>query len=158
MKAALALAGGLLVAGAAGAQADEALAEAHARVTTIVNFTTVYVGELLIGCAATGALTDAQAEARFQSYRDRNAALVAHADAWSRETERRLQGQDGARAARERAREAGQAAVAGGSLHAQREVGAAADARALCAARLTAIDAGAFDLSRSAELRALLER
>jgi hypothetical protein len=158
MRTALALAGSLLVAGTAAAQTDEALAAAHARVTTIVNFTTVYVGELLIACAAAGALTDAQAEERFQSYRSRNAVLVARAEAWSRDAERRLEGQDGARAVRERAREAGQSAVAGGSLHAQREVGAAADARALCAARLAAIDAGTFDLSRSAELRALLER
>jgi hypothetical protein len=158
MRAVLALAGCLLVAGTAPAQTDEALAQAHARVTTIVNFTTVYVGELLIACAAAGALTDAQAEERFQSYRSRNDALVARVESWSREAELKLQGQDGARAARERAREAGQAAVAGGSLHAQREIGAAADARALCAARVAAIDAGAFDLARSAELLGLLRR
>jgi hypothetical protein len=158
MRTALALAGSLLVAGTAAAQTDEALAAAHARVTTIVNFTTVYVGELLIACAAAGALTDAQAEERFQSYRSRNAALVARAEAWSREAERRLEGQDGARTARERAREAGQSAVAGGSLQAQREVDAAADARAFCAARITSIDAGAFDLARSGELGALLDR
>jgi hypothetical protein len=158
MRTALAVAGCLLVAGTAAAQTDEAFAAAHARVTAIVNFTTVYVGELLIACAEAGALTEAQAEERFQSYRSRNAALIERAESWSREAERRLQGQDGARAARERAREAGQAAVAGGSLHAQREVDIAVDARAFCAARVTAIDGGAFDLSRSAELRALLER
>jgi hypothetical protein len=158
MRTVLALAGCLLVAGTTAAQTDEALAEAHARVITIANFTTVYVGELLIACAATGALTDTQAEERFQSYRTRNGALAARVESWIREAERKLQGQDGARATRERAHEAGQAAVAGGSLHAQREVAAAADARALCAARLAAIDAGAFDLSRSAELLALLGR
>jgi len=158
MRTVLTLAGCLLVAGTAAVQADEALAQAHARVTTIVNFTTVYVGELLIACAAAGALTDAQAEERFQSYRSRNGALVARVESWSREAERKLQGEDGARAARERVQEAGEAAVAGGSLHAQHEIGGAADARALCAARLAAIDAGAFGLSRSAELAALLGR
>jgi len=156
MRTAAALAAFLLLGGTSGAQPAQTLHKAYARVTTIVNFTTVYVGESLLACAAAGAISEAEAEEQFQSYRQRNAALDARVEAWSRETELKLRGRDAERAAREDAREAGLSAVAGASLHAQREVGAAPDARAFCAARLAAINAGAFDLSRNAELLALL--
>jgi hypothetical protein len=157
MRTVVALAAFLLLGGTSGAQTAPTLRQAYARVATIVNFATVYVGESLLACASAGALSDSEAEERFQSYRQRNAALVARTEAWSRETEVKLRGRDEERAAREDAREAGLSAVAGASLHAQREVGAAPDARAFCATRIAAIDAGAFDLARNAELRALLE-
>jgi hypothetical protein len=148
----------LLLAATPAAQTAEPLVEAYARTAAILNGTTAYVGGSLLACAAANALSEAQAEERFESYRQRNSTLVARAEAWSREVELRLRAQGEEREARQRAEEAGLSAVASSSLQAEREIGAAPDVRAICAARLAAIDAGAFDLSRNPELLGLLGR
>jgi hypothetical protein len=162
MRAALAIAAAaacLVAAGRAAAQPDQPLPAAYARVVMIVNFTTAYVGEMLLACASAGVFSEARADERFKAYLQRNAPVNDRAEAWRRDAERRLRGRaDEERAAREEAAQAGLAAVAGAGERVQVEIGAATDARALCATRLAAIEAGAFDLARSAELARLLER
>lgn len=148
----------LLLPGVSAAQPAPAELDAYARVAAILNGTTAYVGESLLACAGANVLTEAQAEERFKSYRERNAALVARAEAWSREIETRLRAQGAERAAKGRAQEAGLSAIASSSQQAEREIGAAPGARAACADRLAAIEAGAFDLSRNPELLGLLGR
>lgn len=148
----------LLLTAAPAAQTAAPLVEAYARTVAILNGTTAYVGGSLLACAAAKALSEAQAEERFASYQQRNSTLVARAEAWSREAELRLRAQGEEREARQRAAEDGLSAVASSSLQAEREIGAGPDARAICAERLAAIDAGAFDLSRNPELLGLLGR
>jgi hypothetical protein len=148
----------VLLPGASVAQTAQAELDAYARVVAILNGTTAYVGESLLACAAANALSEAEAEARFKSYRERNAALVARAEAWSREMETRLRAQGAERAARARAEEEGMSAIASSSQQAEREIAAGPNARAICAERLAAIEVGAFDLSRNPEFLGLLGR
>lgn len=155
---AIAAAAFLLLPGLAAAQPAQALVEAYARVAAILNGTTAYVGGSLLACAAANALTEEQAEERFQSYRARNSALVVRADAWSKEIELQLRAHGEERAARGRAEDAGRSAIADSSHRAEREIVAAPDTRAICAGRLAAIDSGTFDLARNPELLGLLGR
>lgn len=148
----------LLAPGTSAAQAAPAELDAYARVVAILNGTTAYVGESLLACAAAKVLTEGEAEERFRSYRERNAASAARAEAWSREVEGRLRARGEERAARQRAQEAGLSAIASSSQQAEREIGAAPDTRAICTAQLAAIEAGAFDLARNPEFVGLLGR
>jgi hypothetical protein len=63
--------------------AAQTLLDDYARATALVTYMTTYVGETLLACAAASALTEAQAETHFRSYRERNASLLDRADAWS---------------------------------------------------------------------------
>jgi hypothetical protein len=148
----------LLLPAASAAQPAQTELDVYARVVAIVNGTTAYVGESLLACAAANVLTEGEAEQRFNSYQERNAASAARADAWRREIEGRLRARGEEPAARRRAEEAGLSAIASSSQQAEREIGAAPDARTICAARLAGIEAGALDLARNPELLGLLER
>jgi hypothetical protein len=148
----------LLLPGAGAGQSAQALVDDYARVVAILNGTAAYVGESLLSCAGASALTEAQAEERFRSYRERNAPVVARAEAWSRGIEARLRAQGVDRDARQRVEDAGLSAVAGSSQQAEREIRAASDAKAICGTRLAAIEGGAFDLARNPELLRLLAR
>ena len=154
---AIALSACLLLACPARAQSAPTLLESYARAITLLNYMTTYVGESLLACAEKNALTEAQAEARFKSYRERNAKLLERAETWNQEAEKRLRAQGENRAAQRRAEEAGMNAVAEASMRAQGEIGAARDVRALCAAKAAAIDAGSYDLSSNAEFVNLLK-
>jgi hypothetical protein len=153
----LVLAASLLLPAAASAQSAPALLESYSRATTLLNFMTTYVGEVLLGCAEKKVVTEEQAEERFASYRKRNAALLERAETWSQEAEARLRAQGGEREARRNADKAGLGAVAEASTRAAGEIGKAGDARAYCAARLAAIESGSYDLSTNAELMNLLK-
>jgi hypothetical protein len=139
----------------AGAQA---LMEDYARVTTLVNYMTAFVGETLLGCAAAKALTEEQADARFAAYRERNAALLGRAERWSQAAERRLGEQGEGREARLRSEDAALTAMAAASERVQAELRAAPDPAAFCAARIAAIHSGRFDASGNPELGRLLEK
>lgn len=136
----------------------QALLDDYARVVTILNYASAYVGESLLACAERGFLTDADAQGRFTAYQERNAAMIRRTEDWKKRAETRLGERGELTAAREHAQQAGMSAVAGASMHAQKEVGAAPDPRALCAARVTAIEAGRYDVAGHAELTRLLER
>jgi len=147
----------LLLPGAAGAQSAPTLLDSYARVITLLNYMTAYVGESLLACAEKNALTEEQAEARFKAYRARNAMLLERAETWNQEVEKRLRAQGEDRAAQRRAEEAGMSALAEASMRAQGEIGAARDVRALCAAKSAAIEVGSYDLSSNAEFVNLLK-
>jgi hypothetical protein len=154
---ALLVAACLLLPAIAAAQSPPALLDSYARVTTLLNYMTGYVGESLLACAEKNAITEEQAEARFKSYRTRNARLLERAETWSQEAEKRLREQGEDRAARRRAEEATMSAMAEASMRAQGEVGNARDVSALCAAKSAAIEGGSFDLSSNAEFVNLLK-
>lgn len=143
--------------GLAAAQSQPTLLESYGRVTTLLNYMTGYVGESLLACAAKIVLTEEQAEARYQAYRKRNAALLERAGAWSQDAEKRLHAQGGERAARRVAEETTLTAMAAASARAQGVIGKASDARAACAAMIAAIESGRFDLSVNAEFVNLLK-
>ena len=151
------LAACLLLPGPASAQSAPTLLDSYARAITLLNYMTTYVGESLLACAEKNVLTEEQAEARFKSYRERNAKLLERADTWNQEAEKRLRAQGQDRAAQRRVEEAGMNAVAEASTRAQGEIGAARDVRALCAAKAAAIEAGSYDLSSNAEFVNLLK-
>jgi len=153
----LVLAACVLLPGPAGAQAAPTLLDSYTRAITLLNYMTAYVGESLLACAEKNALTEEQAEARFKSYRERNATLLNRAETWSQEAEKRLRAQGEDRAAGRRAEEASMSAVAEASMRAQGEIGNARDVGALCAARSAAIEAGSYDLSSNAEFVNLLK-
>ena len=156
-RSAIVLAACLLLPAPAGAQSAPTLLESYARAITLLNYMTTYVGESLLACAEKNALTEEQAEARFKSYRARNAMLLERAETWNQQAEKRLRAQGEDRAAQRRADEAGMNAVAEASMRAQGEIGAARDVRALCAAKAAAIEAGSYDLSSNAEFVNLLK-
>ena len=156
-RSAMVLAACLLPSGPAGAQSAPTLLDSYARAITLLNYMTTYVGESLLACAEKNVLTEEQAEARFKSYRVRNAMLLERAETWNKEAEKRLRAQGEDRAAQRRAEEAGMNAVAEASMRAQGEIGAARDVRALCAAKSAAIEAGSYDLSSNAEFVNLLK-
>ena len=152
---ALVAAAGLLLAPTIWAQA---LLDDYARVAALVSYMTTYVGETFIACAAAKALTEKNAEARFASYRERNAALLERADAWSREAERRLRAGGEGNAARLRSEDASLTAMAAASGHVQGELGQARDVPEFCRARIAAIESGRLDMSGNAELQQLLAK
>ena len=138
------------------AQPAPVLLESYGRVASLLGYMAVHVGELLLACAEKNVVTEEQAEARYQAYRQRNAALLERAKSWSQAAERRLQAQGEERAAQSLERESSLTAGAAASMRAQEAIGKAADARAACAARLAAIESGHYDLSANAELNRLL--
>lgn len=147
----------LLLPGAAAAQAAPTLLDGYARVTTLLNYMTTYVGETLIACAEKNAMTEEQAEARFDAYRKRNAALLERAEAWSEDAEKQLRAQGMEDAARRQAERSGLSAIGEASTRAQGEVGRPGDVRARCAALAAAIESGQYDLSVNAEFLNLLK-
>lgn len=151
------LAACLLPPGAACAQSAPTLLDAYARATTLLNYMTTYVGEALLACAEKNVLTEDQAEARFKAYRERNAVLLERAGAWSQDAEKRLQAQGDGRAAQRLAEDASLTAMAAASARAQGGIGKASDAGAACAAMMTAVESGRFDLSVNAEFVNLLK-
>jgi hypothetical protein len=153
----LALVTGLALPLAAGAQPGSPLLESYGRVVALHDYVTGHVGELLIVCAAQKVLTEADAEARYQAWRKRNAALLERAERWQQAAEKRLQAQGEARAAQQRGREASANATALASVRANGVIGKAKDPREACAVRLAAIESGQYDLSRNDELVALLK-
>jgi hypothetical protein len=138
--------------------AQASLIDDYARVTALANYMSTFVGETLLACAAVKVLTEEQAETRFAAYRKRNAALLERVERWSERAERRLDGRGEGREARQRSEDAGLTAMAAASARADGELRAARDPAAFCAARLAAIQDGAFDASRNAELAELLAR
>jgi hypothetical protein len=155
MRTALALAACLAWPASAAAQV---LLDDYARVVTILNYASAYVGESLLACTEKGFLTDAEAQGRFTAYQERNAAMIRRAEDWKKRADARFEERGELAAAREHAQQAGMSAVAGALIYAQKEMGAAPDPRALCTARLAAIEAGRYDVAGHAELTRLLER
>jgi hypothetical protein len=153
----LLLAACLALPGAAAAQSAPPLLDAYGRVTALLDFMTSYVGESLLACAERGFLTEAQAEARFRAYRERNAALLERADTWKRQAEKQLRSQGEERAARERAGEAGMGATGMALVRVQDELGKVRDLRALCAGKAEGIESGRYDLALNTELVGLLQ-
>ncbi|MGQ0652590.1 MAG: hypothetical protein ACT4P4_10040 [Betaproteobacteria bacterium] len=140
------------------ASGQATLIEDYARVTALANYMSTFVGETLLACAEIKVLTEEQAEARFAAYRKRNAALFERVERWSEEAERRLGERGEGREARQRSEDAGLTAMAAASGRAYGDVRAARDPAAFCAARFAAIQDGAFDATRNAELAKLLAR
>ena len=151
------LAACLLFPGMAGAQSAPSLLEAYGRTVALLNFMTTYVAESLIACGDKGFLAHGQAEARFKTYRERNAALLERGDAWTKGAEKRLASRGDERAALERAEEAGMGATAAALARVQAEMDQVRDIRALCAGKVEGIEAGRYDLSLNAELVNLLK-
>ena len=145
-----------LAAGAVCAQSGQALLDAYVRVVSIANDAPPYLGELLQGCATAGILNANLVEARTAVYMERNAATIRRVAAWMKKTESRLNSAGLDRAASERTYEAGMAAVAAGSRRARDELASGGNIGALCRGRLEALDAGAYDLERNAELLAII--
>jgi hypothetical protein len=153
----LVLAACLMLPGAAAAQSAPSLLDAYGRAIALLHFMTSYVSASLLACAETNVLTEGQAEARFQAYRERNAALLERAEAWRREAEQRLRSQGDERAARERSDEAGMSATAAALARVQQEMAKVGDVRALCAGKFEGIESGRYDLSVNAEFVGLLK-
>jgi hypothetical protein len=151
------LATGLALPIGGAAQPPPTLLESYARVTALQSYMTGHVGELLLACAEKNAITEGQAEARYQAYRQRNAALLDRADAWSKDAEKRLQAQGDEHEARRLAQDADLTAMAAASARAQGLIDKARDTRAACEAVMAAIDAGRYDLSGNAEFVNLLK-
>lgn len=132
------------------------LLDAYGRSIALLDFMTTYVGESLLACAEKGFLAEAQAEARFRAYRERNAALLERAENWKQAAERRLRAQGEERAALERSIEAGTSATSMALARVQDEMGKVRDLRALCAGKVEGIGSGRYDLSLNAEFVGLL--
>jgi hypothetical protein len=149
----------LVPAAAALAQAKPppTLLESYGRLAALQSYMTTHVGELLLACAEKGALTEEQAETRYQAYRKRNAELLERAEAWSKEAEKRLAARGDERAAQRLAEDSGLTAMAVASARAQGVIGKAPDARAACATMTAAIESGRYDLSGNAEFVGLLK-
>jgi len=142
--------------GAAAAQSAPLL-ESYGRTIALLKFMTTYVSASLLACAEKNVLTEAQAEARFQAYRQRNAALLERAGAWQQEAEKRLGSQGDERAAQERADEAGMSGTTVAMARVQAEIGKVSDVRAMCVGKLQGIEAGRYDLSVNADFVGLLK-
>jgi hypothetical protein len=134
-----------------------ALLDSYGRMITLLDYMTGHVGEVLLACAARNAITEAQAESRYQAWRARNAALLEAAERWREAAEKKLQAQGEERAAQRTADESGMTAIAAASIRAQEEIGKAQDPKAACDVRLAAMEAGRYDLSANAELANLLK-
>jgi hypothetical protein len=143
--------------GPAAAQSAPSLLDAYGRVVALQSFMTSYVGETLLACAEKKVHTEAQAEARFKAYRERNAALLERADSWRAEAEKRLRAQGDERAARERADEVDASATAVALARVKQEIDKAGDVRALCGARVEGIESGRYDLSVNTDFVGLLK-
>jgi len=142
--------------GAAAAQSAPSLLDAYGRSIAMQNFMTSYVSVSLLACAEKGFLTEAQAEARFQAYRERNAALLKRAESWRQEAEKRLRALGKEDAAQERADEVGGSATSLALARVQEEISRVSNFRALCAGKIEGIGAGRYDLSLNAEFVGLL--
>jgi len=142
---------------AAAQQQGSALLERYGRVVALHDYVTGHVGELLLVCAALKVLTDADAEARYQAYRTRNAGMLERAARWQQEAEQRLKAQGEERAGMQRGQEASANATALASVRANSVIGKAKDPREACTVRLAAIESGQYDLQRNEELVALLK-
>jgi hypothetical protein len=153
----LVLAACLVLPGPAAAQSQSALVDSYGRVIGLLDFMTSYVGEFLLACAERNFLSEAQTEARFQAYRERNAALLERADAWRQEAEKRLLAQGEGRAAQERAESAGMSATSVALARVKLEIDKAGDVRALCGARLEGFESGRYDLSVNADFVGLVK-
>lgn len=147
----------LLLAGTASAQSTPPLLDAYGRTVALLNFMTFYVAESLLACEEKNVLAKGQAEARFKTYRERNAALLERADAWRQDAEKQLRSQGEERAAQERADEAGMGATAAALARVQAEMDQVRDVRALCTGKAEGIEAGRYDLSLNAEFVGLLK-
>ncbi|MBL8381322.1 MAG: hypothetical protein JNM79_25875 [Burkholderiales bacterium] len=132
------------------------LMDSYVRVSALKNFMAGHVGELLLGCAEKNVFTQKEAEARYQAYRKRNAALFDRADAWGKEAEARFQAQGEERVARRLAEDADLTAMAAASARAQAMIDRFQDVRASCTALATAIETGRYDVSVNAEFVALI--
>lgn len=155
---ALVLSACLALPGVAMAQPAPALLDAYGRAIALLDYITSYVGESLLACAGKNVLTEAQAEAHFKAYRERNAALLERAENWRLAVEERLRAQGEARAAQERAEEAGLSASALALAQVEGEIAKARDVGALCGAKLAGIQSGRYDLSVNAEFVGLIEK
>jgi len=154
---ALALAGLLALPAVATAQPTQpALLDVYGHVIALQNFMTSYVGESLLACAERGFLTEAQAEARFKAYRERNAALLERADRWRLAAEDRLRTRGEERQGQERATESSAGATTIALARVREEMGKVRDLGGLCAGKQAGIKAGRYDLSLNAELVDLL--
>jgi len=156
MRSGMVVAACLALSGAAAAQSQPTLLDSYGRVNALLTYMNTFVGEALLACAEKSALTEEQAEARYQVYRKRNAALLERAESWSQQAETRLQAQGETRAAR-RVEEANLNAAGEASIRAQGAIGRAKDARAACAAVIAAIESGRYDLSGNTEFVDLLK-
>jgi len=154
----LVLAACLLLPGAVAAQSALPLLDAYGRSIALLNFMTSYVSVSLLACAENGILTEAQAEVRFQAYRERNAALLKRAENWRQEAEKRLRAEGKEGAAQERADEVGGSATSLALARVQEEISRISNFRALCAGKIEGIEAGRYDLSLNAEFVALLRK
>jgi len=143
--------------GIAAAQPAPPLLEAYGRAIALLNFMTSYVGQTLLACAERNLFTEAQAEARFAAYRQRNAALLERAGSWRAQAEKRLHALGHEEAARERADAAGMSAASVALARVKREIDKANDVRALCAARVEGIESGRYDLSVNPDFVGLLK-
>lgn len=132
------------------------LMESYVRVSALKNFMAGHVGELLLGCAAKNVITEKEAEARYQAYRKRNAALFDRADAWGKEAEARFLAQGEQNVARRMAEDADLTAMAAASARAQAMIDRFQDVRASCAALTAAIESGRYDVSVNAEFVSLI--
>jgi hypothetical protein len=147
----------VMLSGPAAAQPPLALLDAYGRTIALLNFMTSYIAESLLACAEKNALSNAQADARFKAYRERNAALLERADTWRQEAEKRLRSQGEAHAADQRAEEAGMSATAAALGRVQAEMDQSRDVRALCTGKMEGIESGRYDLSLNVELVGLLK-
>ena len=155
MKTLLACVAFALCPAVAGAQT---LLDDYARVNALVTYMTGYVAETLLACAAARVHTDAQAEARFSAYRERNAALLERTEAWQKSAEERLRAEGEEASARQLSEQAGMVATAAASQRVQAAIGGSANVPAQCAAWIGAIESGRFDISGNAELQQLLAK
>jgi hypothetical protein len=133
------------------------LLDGYGRVTALLSFMTSYVSLSLLACAEKNILTEVQAEARFQAYRKRNAALLERADKWKQDAEKRLAAQGQEAAAQERADEASMGATTVALARVKEEIDKARDLRELCGARVQGIESGRYDLSVNADFVGLLK-
>jgi hypothetical protein len=151
------LAACLLLPGMASAQPAPPLLDTYGRTVALLNFMTTYVAESLLACEEKNVLDKGEAESRFKSYRERNAALLQRADTFRQAAELRLRAQGEERAAQERADEAGMGATAAALARVQAEMDKVSDVRALCAGKVEGIGAGRYDLSLNVEFVGLLK-
>ncbi|HKA43598.1 MAG TPA: hypothetical protein VKF40_16585 [Burkholderiales bacterium] len=145
-----------LAAGSVSAQSGQALLDAYVRVVSIANDGPAYLGELLQGCVSAGILSATVVEGRHAAYMERNTPMIRRVAAWMKKTESRLSSAGLDRAVSERSYEAGTTAVTASSKRARDELISGGNIGALCRSRLEALDTGAYDLERNAELLAII--
>lgn len=140
----------------AAAQSAPPLLDAYGRTIALQHFMTSYVGESLLACAQRGFLREGLAEARFRTYRERNAALLARAEAWRQQAEKRLHSMGEEREAQERAAEASEGATAMALARVEGEMDKVRDLHGLCKGKIEGIESGRYDLALNTEFVDLL--